>query len=204
MQSWQLHANDQIQLQLEDWFKEEGIPYQRQHRAFAKMSAEEWQQKGYTETRAIELIRLARTYLAVEGELTKLSHIAEEFESETSYAKLFGPHRLEFDIRKVILCYKVGFKINALVREIKNRGEKYDFVSKGRDLIYGLVCQGMLNDENIEDFLPTNMGIIFQPLPTSSRTHCAVTHQQKSDFCFAICEMITNLLTKLLKKNTAF
>lgn len=152
VQAWQLHANDQIQLQLEDWFKDEGIPYQRQHRAFSKISAEEWQEKGYTETRAIELIRLARTYLAVEGELTRLSHIAEEFENDVSYAKLFGSHRLSFDRRKVILCYKAGFRVNSFVKEIKDRGEKYEFVSKARDLIYGLVCQAMLNHEAIDEF----------------------------------------------------
>ncbi|NPU64754.1 hypothetical protein HL667_07105 [Bradyrhizobium sp. 83012] len=149
--AWQLHANDQIQLLIEDWFKEDGIPYQRQQRAFSKMSAEEWQEKGYTETRSVELIRLARTYLAVEGELNRLAHIADEFENDANYRKLFGPHRLNFDRRKVVLCYKAGFKANVLVKEIREKGEKYEFVSKGRDLIYGLVCQGLLNDDRIED-----------------------------------------------------
>jgi hypothetical protein len=78
-----LHSNDQIQLQLEDWFRINlQIPYQRQDRAFSKVSAEDWQAMEYKETKAIDLMKLARTYLAVEGDLTKLSHIREVFEND--------------------------------------------------------------------------------------------------------------------------
>ena len=147
---WQLHSNDQIQLQLEDWFRTHlQIPYQRQDRAFSKVSAEDWQAMEYKETKAINLMKLARTYLAVEGELTKLSHIREVFENDDDYKKLFGPHRLNADPQAVLLCYKVQFRVGALAKEIADRGaSKYGFVNRTREIIFGLVCQAMLNDEN--------------------------------------------------------
>jgi hypothetical protein len=151
--AWQLHANDQIQLQLEDWFADDGIPYQRQHRAFSKVAAQDWQQMDFTETKAIELLKLARTYLCVEGNLNKASHISEQFESEAEYADLFGPHRLEADRSLVILCYKAGFRRRALVNSIKEKGEdKYYFLNSYQDLVWGLTCQAMLNHPKIDQY----------------------------------------------------
>ena len=151
VQSWQLHANDQIQFELEDWFRELGIPYQRQDRAFAKVSAADLQNMQYKETRAVELIRLARAYLAAEGELGKLSHIREVFENSQDYNDLFGRHRLNADPRRVVLCYKVQYHLPRLAAEIKDKGKlKYDFVNRTREIIWSLVCQGILNDKDAE------------------------------------------------------
>jgi hypothetical protein len=150
---WQLHANDQIQLQLEDWFRGLGIPYQRQDRAFAKVAAEDWQNLNLKETKAVELMKLARTYLTIEGELTKLAHIREVFEDEQAYKELFGPHRLLADPRKVILCYKALFRVGSLAREIAEKGKtKYAFVNRTREIVGALVCQAMLNDLRFEQF----------------------------------------------------
>jgi hypothetical protein len=60
----------------------------------------------YRETKAIDLMKLARTYLAVEGELTRLAHIHDVFENEDDYKKLFGQHRLKASPEAVLLCYK--------------------------------------------------------------------------------------------------
>jgi AIPR protein len=153
VQSWQLHANDQIQFELEDWFRELGIPYQRQDRAFAKVGAADLQSMQYKETRAVELIRLARTYLAAEGELGKLSHIREVFENVRDYNDLFGPHRLNADPRRVILCYKAQYHLARLAAEIKEKGVlKYDFVNRTREIIWSLICQAILNDDDAESF----------------------------------------------------
>jgi hypothetical protein len=153
VQPWQLHANDQIQLELEDWFRQLGIPYQRQDRAFSKVAAEEWQGLEYKETRAVELLRLARTYLAAEGELSKLSHIREVFESRRDYADLFGRHRLSADPRRVLLCYKVQYSLVRLAKEIKDKGKlKYEFVSRTREIIWALLSQGLLNSPKIEEW----------------------------------------------------
>ena len=134
------------------WQVNLGIPYQRQDRAFAKVSAEDWQKMEYTETRAVELIRLARTYLAAEGELGKLAHIKDVFENRADYNELFGSHRLNADPRKVLLCYKAQFNLSKLASEIKEKGKlKYDFVNRTREIIWSLVCQGILNDPRSEE-----------------------------------------------------
>ena len=151
--AWQLHANDQIQLQLEDWFAHEGIPYQRQHRAFSKVAAQDWQQMDFTETKAIELLKLARTFLCVEGQLNKATHISEQFENQAEYAELFGPHRLEADRNWIILCYKAGFRRRALVNSIRERGEeKYYFLNSYQDLVWGLTCQALLNHPKLDQY----------------------------------------------------
>lgn len=153
VQSWQLHANDQIQLELEDWFRDIGIPYQRQDRAFSKVGAADWQRMEFKETRAVELIRLARTYLAAEGELGKLVHLRDVFENSKDYGELFGKHRLQADPRKVLVSYKAQFHLSRLAGEIKEKGKlKYDFVNRTREIIWALVCQAMLNDADLEEF----------------------------------------------------
>ena len=154
---WQLHSNDQIQLQLEDWFREHlHMPYQRQDRAFAKISAEDWQAMAYKETRVVSLLKLARTYLAVEGELTKLVHIGEVFENDDEYRKLFGSHRLNADPNTVLICYKIQFKVGALAKEISEKGAaRYGFVNRTREIIFGLVCQAMLNDSSFAKLVKT-------------------------------------------------
>lgn len=166
VQAWQLHANDQIQFELEDWFRNLGIPYQRQERTFAKVSAEDWQNMEYTETRAVELIRLARTYLAAEGELGKLAHIKDVFENGSDYNELFGRHRLNADPRKVLLCYKAQFNLPRLVSEIKEKGKlKYDFVNRTREIIWSLVCQAMLNSANAEAMAEEFGNDLSRPFP---------------------------------------
>lgn len=152
--AWQLHANDPIQLELEDWFRNEGFPYQRQDRAFAKVSAEEWQAMAidYRETKAIEMVRLAQVFLTVEGDLSKRSKIREVFENKADYERVFSKERLNADPRRVILCYKAHFRLGRLADEIAEKGPtKYAFVNRTKEIIGGLVCQGMLNDPKIED-----------------------------------------------------
>jgi hypothetical protein len=149
---WQLHANDQIQLQLEDWFKGLKIPYQRQDRAYAKIPPEEWERMDLKERKAIELVKLARTYLAAEGEITKLTHIQNVFENEQDCKDVFGEHRLHTDVRRVVLCYKSQFHIRRITDEIADRGkDKYAFVHRTKEIIGGLVCQALLNDGRIDD-----------------------------------------------------
>ncbi len=61
VEPWNLHANDLIQLQLQDKLKEDvGIYYERQENAFQSIDIEE---EGITEAKAIELIKLTQTFL---------------------------------------------------------------------------------------------------------------------------------------------
>jgi hypothetical protein len=67
---WNLRANDLIQLELQDKFRDDlGIYYERQERAFENLSDEDLEEQGITEYKAIELTKLARTLLAAEGEI---------------------------------------------------------------------------------------------------------------------------------------
>lgn len=149
---WDLHANDMVQLELQDKFREElGVYYQRQERAFDSLTAEERDELEITEQKAIEMLRLAQTYLASDGEIDKMSRMREVFESEKLYGEVFSPARLRADLRPLILCYKVQFRLRKLIREIMDRGEnKYAYMARGRNLLWALLCQAILNDEKLE------------------------------------------------------
>jgi hypothetical protein len=63
---WNLHANDLIQLEMQDKFRDDlGIYYERQERAFENLSDEDLEQQGITEYKAVELTRLARSSRAM-------------------------------------------------------------------------------------------------------------------------------------------
>jgi len=149
---WNLHANDMIQLELQDKFREDlQIYYERQERAFENLSDEEIEEQGYTHHKALELVRLTRTFLASDGEIDKLSRFREVFEDDRIYAQVFDRGRLRADSRKVVLCYKVQFRLGKLARDIAGLGvNKYAYVQRARNLLWALLCQAILNDPRIE------------------------------------------------------
>lgn len=152
VQPWNLHANDMIQLELQDKFRNElGIYYERQERAFERLSDEELEEQGIMRHKAIELTRLARTFLVSDGELDKLTHFPEVFEDERAYNQVFNSNRLRADARKIVLCYKVQFRLRRLANDIVERGvNKYAYVQRARNLLWALLCQGILNDPDLE------------------------------------------------------
>lgn len=151
---WNLHANDMIQLEIQDKFRDElGIYYERQERAFENISDEELEEQGITEYRAIELTRLARTFLVSDGEIDKLVRFREVFEDDRIYKQVFGPSRLNADARRIVLCYKGQFRLRRLANDIVDRGaNKYAYVQRARNLLWALLCQAMLNDPNLEKY----------------------------------------------------
>src|SRR5262249_24557048 len=109
---WNLRANDNIQLELQDKFRDDlGIYYERQEKAFESLSDEELEEQGITHHKAIELTKLARTFLLSDGEIDKLSRFREVFEDDKVYDTVFNPGRLRADSRKIVLCYKVQFRL---------------------------------------------------------------------------------------------
>jgi len=156
---WNLRANDMIQLQLQDRFRDElEIYYARQERAFENLSDEELEELGITQYKAIELTRLARTFLASDGDIDKLTHFREVFEDDRLYNQVFHPSRLRADARKIVLCYKIQFKLRRLTNDIVERGvNKYAYVQRARNLLWALLCQAILNDRNVEE-LAENFG----------------------------------------------
>jgi hypothetical protein len=149
---WNLHANDMIQLEIQDKFRDElGIYYERQERAFENLSDEELEELGITEYKAIELTRLARTFLVSDGEVDKLTRFRDVFEDDRLYNSVFNTNRLRADARKIVLCYKVQFRLRRLANDIVEMGaNKYAYVQRSRNLLWALLCQAILNDSKLE------------------------------------------------------
>ena len=150
---WNLHANDMIQLELQDRFRDElGIYYERQEKAFQNLSDEELEEQQITEHRALELTRVARTFLISDGDIDKLTRFREVFEDDRIYGQVFSENRLKADLRKIVLCYKVQFRLGRLSYDIVDRGaNKYAYVLRSRNLLWALLCQAILNDPKLEE-----------------------------------------------------
>ena len=154
VKAWALRANDMIQLELADKFKNDlGIYYERQQNAFHNLRDTDLERMEIEQQKAIELCLLASTFLITDGEVDKASNLEKMFEDDKSYAALFGKFRLSADSRKILLCYKAQLKLRKLIEEIIAKGhQKYFFARRARNLIWALVCQGMLNDPDIEEY----------------------------------------------------
>ncbi len=149
---WNLHANDVIQLELQDKFRDDlAIYYQRQENAFANMSDDDLEEQGITAYKAIELPLLAKTFLVTDGEIDKLTRFRDVFEDDRIYEQVFSASRLKADTRKIVLCYKAQFRLRRLMNDIVDKGaNKYAYVHRARNLLWALLCQAMLNDPRIE------------------------------------------------------
>lgn len=151
IQPWNLRANDMIQLQLQDRFRELGMFYERQERSFEGHTAEELEELGIVENKAIGLLKLAQTFLASEGEIDKMRSMRTAFEDDKIYEQMFSPGRLNADTRKIVLCYKSQERLGRMTREIVEKGStKYAFLPKARLLLFSLMCQALLNEANVE------------------------------------------------------
>jgi hypothetical protein len=151
VEPWNLHANDRIQLELEDHFRDKHIFYERQENAFQQLSDEEFGDSGITEKKPIELVQLAKTFLVSDGEIDKLSDLRRVFENEKQYESVFNRNRLNADYRHVVLCYKIPFRINRIIRDIYEKGtNKYEYIFKARNLLWALTFQGIANSPDLE------------------------------------------------------
>lgn len=150
---WNLRANDMIQRQLEDWFLEQlRIFYERQENAFENLTDEDLEERQIESRRPIWMVRLAQTLLAAEGEIRNVSKVKEVFENDSTYGKVFSASRLSADPRRIVLCYKIQFRVNKIIQEIRERGErKYSFAHRAKNLLWGLLCQAFLNDDDAGD-----------------------------------------------------
>lgn len=149
VEPWNLHANDMIQLQMQDKFREElCIYYERQQNAFQGIDMEE---EGIVDARAIELVKLAQTFLVSDGNIQRLSNMRQVFEDDNLYPQVFNEGRLRADSRAIVLCYKIQFRLRRLINDILDRGyNKYAYAPKARVLLWALLCQGVLNDPDFE------------------------------------------------------
>lgn len=154
VEPWNLRANEMIQLQLQDRFREElGIYYERQENAFENLSFEEREQEKITESKAVSLLRLTQTFLVSDGQIDRLSHMREVFEDERVFNQVFHDGRLKADLRQVVLCYKIQFRLRKLLKEIVDKGpNKYWYINRARSLLWALLCQAILNNERLDEW----------------------------------------------------
>ncbi len=158
VESWNLRANDFIQLEFDDKFRSDGIFYERQENSFANLRDSDLEDLGIDQTKEIKIKKLAQTFLAIQGEIDKVSEIGKVFEADNLYEKTFRLEYLKSDTRKIVLAYKIQFRLSAVIREIESRGEnKYYFVRSARNLVWALIIQGLLNDDDL-DVLLENYG----------------------------------------------
>lgn len=154
VEPWNLRANDLIQLELQDKLRDDlGIYYERQENAFQALSYEQMVEEGITEeSKAIELVKLAQTFLVSDGNISALSNIRRVFEDDNAYDQVFNSGRLKADSRHVVLCYKIQYRLRRLLQEIEQKGpNKYWFIFRARHLFWALLCQALLNDPNLEE-----------------------------------------------------
>ena len=131
VEPWNLRASDLIQFEFEDKFRNDlGIFYERQERAFENMTDSDLYEIGITEHKEINIKKLAQTFLALQGEIDRISRLTDVFENETTYLKTFKKEYLKVDSRKIILTYKIQYRLNRIIQEIINKGwNKYYFAS---------------------------------------------------------------------------
>jgi hypothetical protein len=151
VEPWNLRANDMIQLQLQEKFKEDlGIYYERQERSFENL--EDLEDEGITEVKPIQMRPLAQVFLATDGEVDKMQKLVDVFEDDRSYAIAFNESRLSAETRHIVLCYKIQYRLRRLVNDIVGKGpNRYGYMSRARSLLWALLCQGILNDPKLAD-----------------------------------------------------
>jgi hypothetical protein len=152
VEPWNLRANDKIQLALQDKLREElGVYYERQEHTFVGLSGEDLEGLGITEPKAVQIVPLAKTFLVADGEVDKLQRLRQVFDDDNLYAQTFSQSRLRVDSRNIILCYKIQFRLRKLVNDVVEKGvNRYFYISRARNLLWALLCQGVLNDPDLE------------------------------------------------------
>jgi hypothetical protein len=101
----------------------------------------------------IEIRRFAQTLLAMQGQIDRISEIKDVFENDGWYNSTFKERYLQVDPRKFVLLYKVQYRLQSVIREIKNIGiEKYSYAPKAKNLLWCLSIQGLLNDTKFEKY----------------------------------------------------
>ena len=155
---WNLRANDPIQWKLEDKFRDDldpGVFYERQQNAFQRYLESDIEDMGLVQGRAVEIKRLAQTFLAVQGEIDKISSLPNVFDSDDLYKQTFRDSYLNSDIRKILLAYKIQFNLTRIVEEIQDKGSQknHEYFRRARNLVWALLVQGVLNAPDLADLL---------------------------------------------------
>lgn len=147
---WNLRASDRIQLELQDKFREDlKIFYERQESSFGAMTDSELEEKGIEHAKAIEIKRLAQTFLAVQGEIDRVSRLPEVFENDSFYETAFKESFLNANSNYILLGYKIQFRLRNINDQIFGGMAKYAYMRRAQNLLWALLIQALLNDRRI-------------------------------------------------------
>ncbi len=151
---WNLRASERYQIDLEQRFKETPLHlhYDRLENAYRSRGEADWEEEGIQPGKVIEIQKLGLTLAAACGEIDKMSHMPEAWEQDSSYREIFNRRFIDedYDLRRIVLAYKVQYCLHALVQEIASKGvRRYGFISRGRNLVWALTIQALLNDQNL-------------------------------------------------------
>jgi hypothetical protein len=105
--------------------------------------------------KAIEIKRLAQTFLAAQGEVDKISSLPRVFDSDDIYKQTFRDSYLNSDVRRIILAYKIQFNLNRIVQEIQEKGSQKnsEYFHRARNLVWALLVQAVLNSADLQRLL---------------------------------------------------
>jgi hypothetical protein len=156
VEPWNLRANDRIQCDLHDKLREEaGVFYSRQENAFRNYSLEDLEEMGVEPSRDVRIRPLAQTFLAVQGEITRMAKLPDVFENQKWYEDTFRESYLQCDARKIVLAYKVHLVLrDPLQRLVERSSQKLaQAIGRARNLVWALLIQATLNDPKLPQVL---------------------------------------------------
>ena len=156
VEPWNLRANDRIQCDLHDKLREEAkVFYSRQQNSFSNFSVEDLEKMGVDTARDIRIRPLAQTFLAVQGEIGKMSKLPEVFENQKWYEETFRESYLQCDQRSIVIAYKVHLVLKDPMQRLEERASQKLALafSKARNLVWALLIQGILNDPRLPELL---------------------------------------------------
>ena len=74
-----------------------------------------------------------------------MSRLNDMFETESQYRACFAEKYLKSDARRILLAYKIQFRLNKVAREIDEAAKGYWYVPRAKNLLWALLVQGVLN-----------------------------------------------------------
>ncbi len=156
IEPWHLRANDKIQCDIQDKFLYDlGIYYSRQENAFENLTDSDLEELGVEDRKDIELKSLARTFLAIQGEVDKMSRLADVFENQKTYEDTFRESYLKCDFSKLLLAYKALKLLNPVIKQIREVApdKLYYGIGSARNVIAALLIQGIFNDNKLDQII---------------------------------------------------
>ena len=152
VEPWNLRANDDVQLRYADEILEQlRFVYERQEGAFASLTEDDLDDLGVAASKPLKLLKVAKTLLALQGEVKRMSQLGEVFEQDKTYGATFRSDYLCCDLRDLVVAYKVGECAGSMASCIEERGEnKWWFISRARNLLWALGIQAIFNGRDRE------------------------------------------------------